>query len=113
MMRPARMAVTNPAAAEAPEATPNASASGNATAATVRPAKGSCWNLASEYPENSSLYRRARLLLGISCSPKQKESQRLGAPPRRPLCERRDFITKDLRSSEFLSKITQATQTNT
>ena len=40
--KPARMAVTNPAAADAPEATPNASASGSATAATVRPAKRSC-----------------------------------------------------------------------
>ena len=36
------------------EATPNARASGSATAATVRPASRSCWNLASEYPVNSS-----------------------------------------------------------
>lgn len=38
MTTPAMMAVTRPAAALAPEETPNASASGSATAQTVRPA---------------------------------------------------------------------------
>jgi hypothetical protein len=38
MTKPAIIAVTNPAAAVAPDATPNANASGNATAATVTPA---------------------------------------------------------------------------
>ena len=50
----ARMAVTKPAAAFAPEETPKASASGKATAATVNPASASCRKMASEYPVNSS-----------------------------------------------------------
>ena len=38
MKIPAKIAVTSPAAASAPELTPKASANGSATAATVRPA---------------------------------------------------------------------------
>jgi hypothetical protein len=44
MIRPANIAVIKPALALAPEATPNASASGSATAATVKPASRSWRN---------------------------------------------------------------------
>ena len=44
---PATMAVTRPAAAEAPDETPNASASGSATAHTVRPARMSFTSFAA------------------------------------------------------------------
>ncbi len=45
MTSPAKIAVTSPAAALAPDATPNARANGSATAATVRPASRSWRNL--------------------------------------------------------------------
>ena len=44
---PAIIAVTSPEAAEAPLETPNASASGSATAHTVRPASASAPNRAA------------------------------------------------------------------
>ena len=44
---PATMAVTRPAAAEAPDETPTASASGSATAHTVRPARMSFTSFAA------------------------------------------------------------------
>ena len=47
MTTPARMAVTRPAAADALELTPNASASGSATAQTVRPAMTSLRSLSA------------------------------------------------------------------
>jgi hypothetical protein len=47
MINPARIAVTSPAAAVAPDATPKASASGSATAATVNPANRSWRNFSA------------------------------------------------------------------
>ena len=52
---PPIIAVTIPAAAVAPELTPNASASGRATAATVTPAIRSLEKLFPLYPRNSLL----------------------------------------------------------
>jgi hypothetical protein len=53
MIRPAKIAVIRPLAASRPELTPNARASGRATAVTVRPASRSLENEAAEYEENS------------------------------------------------------------
>ena len=47
MTTPAMIAVTRPAAAVAPDETPKASASGSATAQTVRPAITSLMSLAA------------------------------------------------------------------
>ena len=53
MTMPETIAVTSPAAAVAPEATPNASASGKLTAPTLTPAKRSATASVRAYPANS------------------------------------------------------------